>query len=42
VSRRWVGRRLANRPTSPASQPRCAAADRWSGALCRQAEAADS
>jgi hypothetical protein len=42
MQRRWVGQRMANRPTSPAPQPRCAAAGRWSGALCRQAEAADS
>jgi hypothetical protein len=42
VSRRWVGQRMAKRPTSPAPQPRCAAADRWSGALCREAEAPDA
>ncbi len=42
VPRRWVGRRLANRPTSPAPQPRRAAVGRWSGALCREAEAPDS
>jgi len=42
VPRRWVGQRMAKRPTSPAPQPRCAAAGRWSGALCRQAEASDS
>jgi hypothetical protein len=42
VPRRWVGQRMAERPTSPAPRPRCAAADRWSGALCREAEAPDA
>jgi len=42
VLRRWVGRRMAKRPTSPAPQPRRAAVGRWSGVLCREAEPPDS
>jgi hypothetical protein len=42
VPRRWVGRRMAERPTSPAPQPRRAAVGRWSGAPCPSAGAPDS